>query len=267
MADVSTITEPLALRLAGDLLPKSPIELMQHARSLIPMALQCDDPAVLSNAIDHAQAIDRRLRSFGVAKVDRDAAAELKLWSMWRLGRWLIESNFRGGTHAAQDGASLSVLDAILSSSGRSRCRQLGKLTRKSLENRIRQIRAAGDSPCLTKILRDSPNKPAWQDAAEEVSEPTEASATPKRQVGIRAELDLADLINHFEMLSQSLKALLDRARQSKRQRLCESSQREQLTVMQLDIDMVERYLQAITEELNRLTRGDSPDDVPGSGA
>ena len=135
MADGSTVTESLALRLAGDLHSKSPIELMQHARSLIPLVLRGDDPAVLAAAIKHAGQIDHRLQSSGVAKIDRNAAAELKLWSMRQLGRWLMRAKLRGGG----PGSPSWTLETIgIDRSTSKRCRRLGQITEEDFRQRLR---------------------------------------------------------------------------------------------------------------------------------
>ncbi len=253
MADGSTTTEPLTLRLAEDLQPKSPIELMRHARSLIPRVLECDDPAVLAATISRAGQIDDRLRSFDVAKRNRNAAAELKLWAMWRLGWWLVVANLQGGDHTMGNGQSHCGMDAILSSSGRGRCRQLAKLSREVLATRLEQIQADAECVCLASVLRSGAGEPAEVPPID-LARP---QVTAKRRANTATESDLAVLTGHIAMMSQSLESVLDQARQSKRMRHRESSSRRQLSLQQLDIDMVEHYLREVQQELERLTSRD----------
>ena len=156
MAECPAAHQSLDRRLRDDLPLDHPVELMRLAGSLIPLVQDCDDPRTLSAAIDHAQSIDRALQSSGVARNDRNAAAELKLWAMWRLGAWLIDADLLHGQRGGQgedEGQPWRLETIGIDRSTSSRCRKLGKIPRDDFESRLRTAALAARAMTITWVL------------------------------------------------------------------------------------------------------------------
>ena len=139
------MADSLSCLIERDLAGLSPLQLMPHVRSAIAAVGDCDDPAVLSRAIVHAGDIIGRLRGSRVSNTDRNAAAELKLWSMWRLGGWLNDVNLRGGDHRSDDRRQSVTLASLgLKKKLSHQCRKMATIPEAAVTSALAQANRQG---------------------------------------------------------------------------------------------------------------------------
>ena len=242
----------LGCLIARELAGLSPLALMRHARTTIVAVRRCDDPVALSGAIDHAGDIDRSLRDHGVAVADRNAAAELKLWSMCRLGSWLIGANMRGGNRRSPAPCGMTLAGLAISANQSSQCRRLGAVGQDALSRVIDRFTAAGRPIQLTGVLKGlgcgGADGEASTQAATGFGTPSISTA------GLDNRWSPENLLGHLGMLEQLLEPLLQRVRASKAKRCRAYGDRDRLDEAMLDADAIEMYLGAAREEAQNLT-------------
>ena len=216
---VTAPTDPLAgdspdgpgslnYHLDRDLTFQPPFALMRHARDLVPLVRACDDPSALSAVIDYAVQIDGCLRTAGFQPRDRTSATELKLW---RLGRWLIDANLRGGQRiAGHDAGAVSLASISLEKSLAYRCRRLARATEDGMERVIEQIRVGGDqvteAELVDRIRHDEQNQAVDEltNSADPLAAPVKKPAAVTSNSGGRfvSQTLLGDLYGHTVLLN-----------------------------------------------------------------
>ena len=152
---IATPPQSLGFLIDLELSLLSPMALIQHLGAVIAMIKGCDEPVDLAKAIVHAGDIDQRLLDHRVSIVGRNAAAALRLWSMWRLGVWLHRAHLRGGDRRVDAPPRPVTLGSLgLEKTQACRCRRLAKVTGAVIENAIAEINRSERPLTYASLLR-----------------------------------------------------------------------------------------------------------------